>query len=172
MDKWIVDQFDRAGIWAQKRGWLLTDIRMHVGGLTFAVTVSSTWVQKNYWLMPLVLAVWGGHFIWALNRARWYRDYPSNIKMMQRLNAEAVRERETGMVFRLMFIGLWVTLMPVNVYDALYKTSVAIEILDNLATFVPMCLLYVFTMIHLGPGEFAKQKQETTSGQEIFSPNT
>lgn len=173
-DNWIIAQFDRAGIWAQRKGWRMTELHVHMAGLTVASTVTFCVLNSRLgWVFAAFnLLVWGGHFAVCLRDANKYRDYPESAKMLQTLNARALGEREKSFVLRWLLVGLWIPFIPLDIAGYILglegRATLTLLVFSQLTYTSPIALFYIYCCSFIGPGEFAKQKQESASGQEIF----
>jgi len=173
MDDYLIDKFDRVALWAQRHGYLLTEIKVHVCGFGVASTVAYAWFRGSYFLAGFAMIVWGGLFVAALMDAKRYRDYPSSVRMIERLNAKALEERENpfSRLCRLGIVWCMVLGMPADVL-AVIEGEITKAILGIMASIGPLLVIFSATWFYIGPGEFNKKKQEVTNGQEIFDRGT
>lgn len=158
LDLWLLDKLDRLTTKAQKRGYLLTSIHVHVAGVALASNVLNPVLTGNKWLIPFAGLVWGVNLFFRQRWAGLNKDYPSSVRMVERLNAKALESRETDTPYRYMWIALIVMLVPSMILDGIGGeyikaiTEFVAIISASLVTFIEGCFF-------IGPGEFAKQTQ-------------
>lgn len=174
MDKWLLDRLDSLTLKLQKRGYLLTTLHVNVAGFTFISNVLSCayGIEGGFRFFGIFMngLVWGG---WLFATQRWAlanQDYPYSIKMVDRLNAEALRHRDDNWSFRLCFIWILTFLM---VPAAMVDFSLG-KILDGVLTVVagisPVVQFYLNGCFFVGPGQFASKQQERELENAVGKP--
>ena len=157
---YLTDKLDGLTTKLQQRGYRLTDINVWVIGTCFVVTVMGSISRESYVFAVINGLIWG-HGLWE--RMRWAeknKDYPESLSIMDRLNMEAMfwRERFRWFTSLCCYVGLF--------FLSANATALIIEggglaffmgILEWIA--IPAAFL-IRGCFFIGPGEFAKQKQD------------
>lgn len=156
---YLTDKLDVLTAKLQRRGYRLTNIQVYVLGVVFTSMVLGPWMRGSYVFMVLNGGLWGWNLWERLQWAEKHKDYPESIKQVERLNMGALYWRER---FR------WFTTMII--YACLFFSSLSIGLLlhefslgtvSMIVEWVSMTLAFVIRgCFFIGPGEFAKQKQE------------
>lgn len=169
MDNWIIAQFDRVGIWAQRHGYRLTEIHVHCAGFTLAAQLGrAAYGQEWIWAFILLLA-WAPHFVICLHRAKQYGDYFERVAALNHLNALALMQREETIlkIIRVAILCMILFGMPFMVLKIL-NGAWGDALRSALSDFSIFLVVYTLCCTFIGPGEFGKKKHEVTTGKEIF----
>lgn len=150
LDDYLLTKLDSVTTMLQKRGILLTTIRVAaIGTSTAGMIVGHR--DSPGWMAAFGL-LWGINTIATIYWARNNRDYPENVRKMRELNARSIEIRENGLFQRYLWLGLtfWETA------DLIFSTGSLFTII-GCATFGLCEFLGACTF--LGPGEFAKERK-------------
>ena len=159
LDLWMLDRLDTFTTKLQRKGILLTSVHVYVAGVTLASNVVNPVVIDHRWLVPFAGLVWGVSLFFKLKWADENKDYPSSVRMMEKLNAKALRNREDDCVMRWMWLVLWMFLVPswiLNIIEGDYIKAISSTVALNSA----VLLGFIDGCFFIGPGEFAKQTKE------------
>lgn len=163
MDRWLLNKVDCATLKLQRKGYLLTTAHVNVAGVTFISTVLhasllSSNVARAISIM-LCGAVWGS-YLWGTTKwAHKNQDYPQSVRMVERLNAKALRSREMDKWIRVAF--LWLSALQILAFPAyLFEGDIIKGFTSAIGTLSPTLGYYLNGCSFIGPGEFAKQQQE------------
>jgi hypothetical protein len=160
IDGYIIDQSDRFFMRMQKKGYLLTEMRF-VAGLLFWVSdilflirgMSPPWIILSVVIPVGSLAMWSD---WKY--AQRNKDYPTNPSRVLQLNALVLLYREQGNILRPVIVAIIVAFQFMEYFlaGALWGLPMSLAFLVS---------QYVRTATYIGPGEFAKNKQEQLTGK-------
>jgi hypothetical protein len=153
MDAWIISRFDSVGIWLQKRGYLMTAIRLQWASAVLLLNVG-LYAHTHEPILMLLSGVLFG--LWTYIDVifhKKYCDYPLSIKMCQELNAQVLLEHEKNWTTRM--LGIWVVVVPGIVYLVidLSRGDYFSGVMRWLASGVMVFYFYVECCSFVGPGE-------------------
>jgi len=168
IDRALCNSFDACAAWAQRHGYNLLAIRVY---WSFAVLVSSL-TQAIYFsrstaamwtIIALDAVVFGGLLGLRVREFNQNRDYPETVRIMQRLNAEALRQRETQAGFRVVFMIFF----AINIVVFSFAQTLANTLTDSISYSALLGMWYLDTCTYLGPGEHSRKRQESGSEEAI-----
>jgi hypothetical protein len=165
LDLWLLNKLDALTTKLQRKGYRLTEFYVYVvGTVLISVLLSLSMAKAQSWLFVLCGVIWGG-WLWAAIRwANANKDYPESHKLMEKLNARALRERERDVTFRIIYSSMLTFFAVADVVlfigGQYGLVQTLISILSELA---PILMFYLHGCFYIGPGHFAKERQERES---------
>ena len=168
LDIWLLDKLDSLTTKLQRKGYLLTSIHVHVSGVIFASAILSCFLKGQFVWMVVVGGVFGlilfGINIWAQN----HKDYPSSVKMMEKLNAKVLYNRENRSLYRWIWLAFIVTLWPLDLVDV-FSGNISKGIMSSICLFSMVLSCFLDGCFFIGPGEFAKETQSQDVKDDVHN---
>lgn len=171
LDQYLLDKLDALTTRLQRKGYRLTEIYVQVAALVLISTLLDlSMSHARSWLFVFCGIIWGGWLWVAIRWANTHRDYPESHKLMERLNARALFERENMVIFRIFYGSMMTGFSIAEVWlffvgtNGLLKALVAI-----ISTLTPALMFYMHGCFYIGPGHFAKDQKTQLRGNETLS---
>lgn len=152
MDSWLVDKLDAAMTWAQQRGVSLVAVHCWVMAAVLFMHVGRSIIERDAVDIVVSGICWGGAFYFYLRWAERSWDYRENMRLAQKLNAEAIGARDGER--RLRRVGAPLLMVAVVLFD-LPQAILSDTILGGLhalATLLVILLVYLNTSTFLAGG--------------------
>lgn len=170
LDLWLLNKLDSLTTKLQRKGYLLTYIYTQVAGLVFVTNTFQAWHAGRYIWLVICGTVWGAWLWGSIRWAEQNKDYPYSAKIMERLNARAVTERESAQFIRFAFIGMSVFLLITDAIGVATGVRPIFEaLISSLGWYTVMLMIYLAGCFYIGPGHFAKDKQESVSRDVVHN---
>lgn len=152
MDRWLIDKLDAAMTWAQKRGVSLVAAHCWVMALVLFGHVGARIIDQDKAGVVFQGVVWGVALYSYLLWAQRSRDYRQNVRLAQRLNAEAIglrdRERSARKIFCPLLMAMVVLFdLPMAIFD-----NVVVGALHAVGTTLVVLAVYLNTSTFLAGG--------------------
>lgn len=160
MDAYLIEKLDRVTTKLQKKGIKLTHIHVVAMVLTMFANIANNHGDPLGTVFSGV--VWGA---WLYGYQKWANensDYSEVQRKMLSLNARVMLDREFQIIVRVVWFMIW----PIDIlkaYSEIRQTHYLDAVVTMLSIVTPTLCWYLNCCTFLGPGEFAKQKQEHTN---------
>lgn len=152
MDSWLVDKLDAAMTWAQQRGVSLVAVHCWVMGLVLFFEVAARLVAGMMVSMVICGAMWGAALHAYLRWAERSRDYRENMRLAQKLNAEALGHREGGHTMRVVCTPLLCAITVLVDVPVLFAGDIVLGLLWASSTLCVILSFYLNTSTFLAGG--------------------
>ena len=171
LDLWLLNKLDAFTIKLQRKGYRLTEFYVYVVGTTLISTLLDISMMQAppTWLFVFCGTIWGGWLWRSIQWANTNKDYPESHKLMEGLNARALFERENMFVFRSFYGSMMTAFAVLEIARFMTGTHGFVYIIVSLiSTLVPVLMFYLQGCFYIGPGHFAKDRQEQLQGNEVL----
>ena len=148
IDNFIIETFDKGTTYLQKRGILpLNTLIMGTGCLFWSLLIVGSTGWSLYAVSAIgALALYGEFNTWSDAANYW-----ENQRKTQELNARVLLNRESGYLFRLFSLFLFIPL-------GLFELS-ALVIAAAITSILVIIMGYLRCCRYLGPGDYARQRK-------------
>lgn len=166
MDTKILNWLDAITTKLQRKGYLLTAVYVWVAFLNLLIQLANQ-NQTPYraFFIPMVGVVWG---IWLYGSVRWAqanKDYPQSVRMMEKLNARVLHDREMERWWRGFMRYMSCFFIGLDIGEIIFlQGKLVSNLLDISAWIIMTIMIHLHGCFYLGPGHFAKDTQKEPTG--------
>ena len=168
LDLWLLNKLDALTTKLQRRGYRLTELYVNVAGVVLVLNVGSAWLFNGSLSLVFVGAVWGTWLWVSIHWANENKSYPESLKIMNNLNVKALSYREHERPLRCIWMGLGLLFTGLDVGLMVANGNIATHLVSMTATFSIWFMLHLHGCFYVGPGHFAKDRQEQLRGDEVL----